>query len=211
MDDSVTIKISDREVPFGFIGRVFRLQVVGEIRDKRRAAFKDAVSDLPSNPITVASTVSTAIDAHMTSVIVDDSDINAWLSTPEGYFYTFKHSALKANPELSSERITELYDHLGTDEYAALRRYWGRAIDGNRYDDIEKRVNEHFQRAAVEYYGADGNVVKAFGEWLDAGRPGLEAKEEPVIESSETPDEKHSSSDGAVTEETVAEEKTESE
>jgi hypothetical protein len=202
MDDSVKITISEREVPFGFIGRAFRLQVVEEIRGKRRAAFKDAVSDLPSNPITVASTVSTAIDAHMTSVIVDDSDINAWLSTPEGYFYTFKHSALKANSELSAERITELYDHLGTEEYATLRKYWGRSIDGNRYDDIEQSVRDHFRKAAVEYYGADGNVVKAFGEWLEAGRPGFdlpeapatEGSDEPVTEEkSEAPDEKHSS------------------
>ena len=190
MEDTVQINIMGKEVSFGFLGRAFRLKCVERIREKRKAAFKEAASDLPSNPVSIASTVSTAIDAHMTSVIVDDSDVNAWLSTPEGFFYTFTQSALAANPDLPAERISELHDRLATDEFATLRRYWGRSIDGNRYDDIENSVNDYFQRAAVEFYGADGNAIKLFGEWLEAGKPGQAAPDEgpsdgPVTDSPE--------------------------
>lgn len=185
MEDTLQIKIMDREVSFGFLGRSFRLQAVDQIRAKRKAAFKEAIADLPSNPVSVASAVSAAIDAHMTSVIVDDQDVNSWLATPEGYFYSFSCSALKANPDLSKERISELHDRLSTDEFATLRRYWGRSIDGNRYDDIEESVKKYFRKAAIEFYGADGNAIDLFGEWIKNGRPGKAVEEvsEPTVET----------------------------
>jgi hypothetical protein len=169
---TIEVKIGESEVSFGFIGRKFRLQCVGEIRSRRRVAFKDAITNLPSDPLSVASTVSSAIDAHMTSVIIEDSDVNLWLQTPEGFFYTFAESLKVANPEVSTSRIDELHNMLETEQMAVLRKYWGRSLDGNRYDDIENAVKKYFHNAAVEWYGADGKAIAAFAEWLDAGKPG---------------------------------------
>lgn len=200
MEDFIEVEIGGNKVKFGFLGRAFRLKVAEKIRADRKLAFRDAVKELPNNPTSAASVVGVAVDTYMTGMIVEDHLINEWLSTPDGYFFSFQQSLLKASPDLA-EKAVELHDRLSTEDYAALRKYWGRSIDGSRYDDIEKSVEVYFQRAAVEYYGADGNVIKAFADWLEAGRPGLqpdgavreeeevvaaEVKEEPEVVAEES-------------------------
>lgn len=172
MSDEVHVKIGDQEVSFGFVGRSFRLKCVDEIRARRKLAFKDAVGNLPADPVSAASTISTAIDANMTSVIIDDSDVNQWLSTPEGFFFTFKDSAKRSNPDMPDAKVDELHDRLDMDGVEKLRDFWGSSLHGTQYDDIIKRVNDYYENAALQYYGNDANVISAFAEWLVAGRPG---------------------------------------
>jgi len=172
--DTLNVKINGSEVPFGFIGRHFRVQAAHQLRNIRHKAFQQATEKLPSDPVSLAAQVSSAIDSYMGGVIVTDSEVNEWLGTPEGYYFAFTISVRKSNPEMKDDRIEQLHDRLDADGAGELRDYWGRSFEGNRYDDIL----EEARRRALMIYGVTQEQLDEFEEWRLS-------KDEPVIEEPE--------------------------
>jgi hypothetical protein len=168
MEDTITVKINDKDVKFGFIGRQFRLNAVKEIRAQRYDAFQKAISNLPSDPVSTASQIGSSIDAYMTSVIVGDQDINHWLSTPEGFFFTFKESLKRVQSDATDDIVENFHDRLGEESMGKLRDYWGRALDGTRWDDIYTRVEEQARADVLAYAGASEEVLEAFSKFLES-------------------------------------------
>ena len=192
------VQIDGQNYTFGFIGRSFRLDCVPGIRKLQEGAFNHAVSKLPSDPMAIASQIGTAIDAYMSSVLVEDSDINTWLETPEGEFFAFTKSFRKQNPDATDEKIYELFDHLDSESSGKLRDFWGRSMNGLRYDDvidrIEANITEQVRQHIYNYYKADRSQVESFIEFLKTTRtdvdidgienhPSLQAEEDAPTEA----------------------------
>lgn len=169
MSDTKNVKINGSEVQFGFIGRKFRLECVAEIRSRRHASFLQAIKNLPSDPVSITSQIGSAIDAHMSSVIIDDQDVNVWLTTPEGYYFTFRASAKRGNPDLSDARIDELHDMLDVNTAGELRNFWGRSLNGSYYEDVIDRVQKNTTDSILRYYNIDEATLNAFEEFLRSG------------------------------------------
>lgn len=176
MKDSIKVKIGDSSVEFGFIGRSFRLSCVAKIREHRHNSFKQAIGNMPSDPVSVASQMSSAIDAHMSGVIVDDQDVNSWLSTPEGFFYTFSESLKKKDADVSEDKVLDLHDRLSDEGMGKLRDFWGRSLNGSRYDDILDRIYKQVRKDAIAYYEADEAELAAFEDYLKNGKTATKEK-----------------------------------
>jgi hypothetical protein len=169
MSKTTSVKIDGNDVQFGFIGRQFRLDCVGRLRELRHASFLQAIRSLPSDPVSAASQIGTAIDAHMSSVIIDDQDVNVWLTTPEGYYFTFKVSAKRGNPDLSDARVDELHDMLDVDAAGKLRDFWGGSLNGSYYEDVIQRVQKNTTNSVLRYYNMDGDTFAAFETFVQSG------------------------------------------
>lgn len=167
MEDFVTVKIMDDEFKFGFIGRAFRLGCVDFIRNHRHVAFKNAISDLPVDPVSISTQVSSAIDAYMSGVIVSDEDVNQWLLTPEGFYYAFESSLKSQDADVSKEKIDKLHDRLDDTGMAALRDYWGPSLQGSRYNDIIEAVKADTVARIHRALNTSQESVDGFLSWLD--------------------------------------------
>jgi hypothetical protein len=167
MSDSVTVKIAGEDVEFGFIGRAFRLECVEKIRNHRHMAFKNAISDLPVDPVSISTQVSSAIDAYMSGVIVGDEDVNQWLHTPEGFFGAFKASLKVASPGTDDAKTEKLHDRLDDENMAKLRDYWGPSLQGSRYNDIIEAVRAQAEADVHRMLGTSKESVDAYLKWLD--------------------------------------------
>jgi len=167
MEDFVTVKIMDDDVKFGFIGRRFRLACVDFIRNHRHVAFKNAISDLPMDPVSISTQVSSAIDAYMSGVIVSDEDVNQWLLTPEGFYYAFESSLKSEKSDIDKEKVEKLHDRLDDEGMAALRDYWGPSLHGSRYNDIIEAVKKSTVADIHRALNSDKESVDAYLGWLD--------------------------------------------
>lgn len=173
MEDFTTVKIMGDDVKFGFIGRRFRLACVDFIRNHRHVAFKNAISDLPVDPVSISTQVSSAIDAYMSGVIVSDEDVNQWLLTPEGFYYAFETSLKSNDDSISKEKAENLHDRLDDEGMAALRDYWGPSLQGSRYNDIIEAVKADTVAKIHKALNTSQESVDGFVSWLDS----QEAKE----------------------------------
>lgn len=167
MEDSVTVKIMDEDVKFGFIGRAFRLACVDFIRKHRHVAFKNAISDLPVDPVSISTQVSSAIDAYMSGVIVGDEDVNQWLLTPEGFYYAFETSLKAADDKIEQAKVDKLHDRLDDEAMGALRDYWGPSLQGSRYNDILESVKTKTVADIHRALNSSQASVDAYLAWLD--------------------------------------------
>jgi len=168
MEDSVTAKIMDEDVKFGFIGRGFRLKCVEFIREHRHVAFKNAISDLPVDPVSISTQVSSAIDAYMSGVIVSDEDVNQWLLTPEGFYYAFESSLKAENSDIEKAKVEKLHDRLDEENMAVLRDYWGPSLQGSRYNDIIEAVKKSTVEDIHRALNSDKESIDAYLAWLDS-------------------------------------------
>lgn len=182
MEDFVTVKIMDDDVKFGFIGRRFRLACVDFIRNHRHVAFKNAISDLPVDPVSISTQVSSAIDAYMSGVIVSDEDVNQWLLTPEGFFYAFGSSLKAQDADVAKEKIDKLHDRLDDEGMAALRDYWGPSLQGSRYNDIIEAVKADAESNVHRMLNVNQDTLDEFIQWLDS-KESVEVKTEEVDDS----------------------------
>lgn len=175
MEESVTVKIMGEDVEFGFIGRGFRLKCVDFIRNHRHIAFKNAISDLPVDPVSISTQVSSAIDAYMSGVIVSDEDVNQWLITPEGFYYAFDSSMKAMKSDVDKEKVDKLHDRLDDEGMVVLRDYWGPSLQGSRYNDIIEAVKAETEAKIHRMLNTDQQSVDDYLEWLDTQEDKKEA------------------------------------
>lgn len=139
------VKIGDSEVEFSALGRMFRLQCASRLRSEREEAYKKAVSLLPSDPVSMMSRASAAIDAFASSVIVTDKEVNDWLATPDGFYHAFSCSLKKSNPEIKPDRIEALFDAMDEGTFSTLRDFWGDTLVDGMYADKLKAWDEYMK------------------------------------------------------------------
>lgn len=144
----IQVTINDSEVTFSRLGRKFRLDAAVKLRAIRERAFQTAVEKMPTDPVAIMSRASVMLDAFAESVIVTDEALNDWLKTPEGFYFAFSIAAKNANPEMSTDRIEELYESLDEAEYIKLRDFWGEALIGLFYQEIISNIRTQFENLA---------------------------------------------------------------
>jgi hypothetical protein len=140
MSKDFTVKINRKSVKFGLLGHRFRMQAAEKIRECRAAAFKDFVGGLPADPAAMITQTNVALDTYMSGIIVGDEDVNKWAGTPEGLYFAFGKSILKANPKMEVDESEELYDNLDREGMAKLRDFWMTALQGSVWSDLMERA-----------------------------------------------------------------------
>ena len=172
----VTVKIGDSDVRFGRLGRKFRLKAAKMIRDDRHVAFGKAIADLPADPVAVASRTNAAIDSYMSNVVIEDNEINYWLTTPEGVYFSFKESYSALTPDGSEERIDELHDLCDEETLGKLRNFWGPALVGSYFGDVSSAI----EARCLAQFGLTEESLKEFEEWKSSRQEKPQEEEKPA-------------------------------
>lgn len=122
--EPLTVRIGDEDVTFGVIGFRIYVDASEKIRETKEKAFGRVVANLMQDPLSAATTASSAIDGYMAGMIVSDYEVRQWLFSPEGEYFMFSYSIRKLDPAFDEKKIEQLYDEMSFENKFELSRYY---------------------------------------------------------------------------------------
>ena len=122
--DPLTITIDEEEVTFGTIGFRVYVDATLQIRQAKEKAFSRVVAHITQDPLSAATTASSAIDGYMAGMIVSDFEVRQWLFSPEGEYFLFGYSLKRANPDAEESKIEDLFDSMSLENKQSLQEFF---------------------------------------------------------------------------------------
>lgn len=112
---SITIQVNGQSREFPLLGSMIRLDAISQLRTIRQQSFQSVISGISQSwdPTVAATSLREALQQFQNSMIVQDQEVQSWLSfSYDGKAFLVCRSLKKSDSKLSSKDINEIVDNM---------------------------------------------------------------------------------------------------